>query len=187
MRSISPELVFPAGRTGWFDALDGTRGNLRETAMENIFFDNAFVLLRTTVIGILAYAALIALLRLSGKRTLSKMSAFDLVVTVALGSTLSSILLNKDITLAQGALAFALLIGLQFAITWSSVRVRSIRTAVTGEPSLLLYRGACLPDALLRARTTQDEIRMRGNAGDSTITRGGRARGSSRESARAAS
>lgn len=43
------------------------------------------------VIGVLAYASLILLLRASGKRTLSKMNAFDFIVTVALGSTLASV------------------------------------------------------------------------------------------------
>jgi len=34
-------------------------------------------------------------LRVSGKRTLAKLNAFDFVVTVALGSTLATILLNS--------------------------------------------------------------------------------------------
>ena len=127
--------------------------------MNEFFFDNWSVLLRTLTVGVLAYAALILFLRVSGKRTLSKMNAFDLVVTVALGSTLATILLSKDVALAEGALALALLIALQFVITWSSYRVRSIRRLVTGEPRLLLYRGAFLTDALRRERVTEDEVR----------------------------
>lgn len=127
--------------------------------MESILLDSGYVLLRIAVIGVLAYTSLIILLRVTGKRTLSKMNAFDFVVTVALGSTLATILLNKDVTLAQGVLALALLIGLQFVITWSSVRIRWVRRLVTGEPSLLLYRGEFLRDALHRARVTEDEIR----------------------------
>ena len=64
-------------------------------------------ILRTIIVGVLAYAALIIFLRISGKRTLSKLNAFDLVVTVALGSTLSSILVQKSIALAEGATALA--------------------------------------------------------------------------------
>ena len=124
-----------------------------------MFFDDGSNLLRTAVIGVCAYVSLIALLRVTGKRTLSKMNAFDLVVTVALGSTLATILLNKDVTLAQGVLALAVLIVLQFIITWSSVRVRWVRRVVTGEPLLLLHRGRLLPRALRRARVTEDEVR----------------------------
>ena len=54
--------------------------------MDNIFFDNVDSLLRTMVIGVCGYVGLIILLRLAGNRTLAKMNAFDLVVTVALGS-----------------------------------------------------------------------------------------------------
>ena len=83
--------------------------------MEGVFFDGWAVLGRTAAIGMLAYAILIVLLRASGKRKLSKMNAFDFVVTVALGSTLASLLLNKDVSLAQGALAFALLAAVRAA------------------------------------------------------------------------
>ncbi len=129
-----------------------------EVRLENIFFDNWATLLRTLVIGVLAYVSLLGLLRLSGKRTLSKMNAFDLVVTVALGSTLATILLSKEVVLAQGVVAFTLLVGLQFVITWSSVRAPWIRRLVTGEPTLLLYRGAFLQAALRRTRVAEDEV-----------------------------
>jgi uncharacterized membrane protein YcaP (DUF421 family) len=128
-------------------------------AVEHVFLDDWGVLLRTGLIGVLAYVSLIALLRLAGNRTLSKLNAFDFVVTVALGSTLATVLLAKDVALAQGVLAFALLIALQFAITWTSSRVSWVRRLVTGEPALLLYRGAYLPQALRRARITEEEIR----------------------------
>lgn len=56
-----------------------------------MFFDCWLPLLRTAAVGILAYAALVLSPRVSGKRTLSRMNAFDLIVTVALGLTLASI------------------------------------------------------------------------------------------------
>jgi uncharacterized membrane protein YcaP (DUF421 family) len=127
--------------------------------VEHLFFSGSQSLFRTLVVGVLAYVTLILFLRLSGKRTLSKMNAFDLVVTVALGSTLATVLLTKDVALADGALAFALLIGLQFVVTWSSVRARWVRHLVTGEPAMLLHRGHLLPSALRRARLTENEVR----------------------------
>ena len=116
-------------------------------------------LARTAVVGVLAYLGMVFLLRVSGRRTLSKMNAFDLIVTVALGSTLATVLLTRSVALAEGIMAFALLIGLQYVITWSSVRVRWVRQLVTGEPALLFYRGAFLRQALRSARVTEDEVR----------------------------
>ncbi|WP_417786891.1 DUF421 domain-containing protein [Stutzerimonas xanthomarina] len=127
--------------------------------MEGMFFSGWSTLVRTLVIGILAYINLIVLLRISGRRTLSKMNAFDLIVTVALGSTFATILLNRDVSLAEGTLALALLIGLQYLVTWSSVRVGWVRKLVTGEPALLLYQGQMLSSAMRVARVTEDEVR----------------------------
>ena len=127
--------------------------------MDAIFFNGWFTLLRTAVVGIVAYAALVVFLRFSGKRTLAKMNAFDLVVTVSLGSTLATITLSAEVALAQGLLALALLIALQFVMTWSSVRWGWVRRMITGEPSLLLFRGQFLHGALRRTRLTAEEVR----------------------------
>lgn len=126
--------------------------------MEQLFFTSWTSLFRTLIIGLLAYAGLITMLRVSGKRTLSKMNAFDLVVTVALGSTLATVLLNKGVVLADGLLAFGLLISLQFVITWLSVRFKVVSQLVKSEPTLLVYNGHCLPDAMRAERITHGEI-----------------------------
>lgn len=133
--------------------------------MEMYFFNGWENLLRIIVVGILAYAALVFFLRISGNRTLSKMNAFDLIVTVALGSTLATVLLSKNVALAEGAVAMALLISLQFIITWASVRTAWVRRLVTGEPLMLLYRGEFIATAMQKARVTHDEVQsaIRGN------------------------
>lgn len=127
--------------------------------MDPIFFDSGAALWRVALSSVLGYAGLVAMLRISGRRTLSKMNAFDLIVTVALGSILASIVLSRGVTLAQGGLALALLIGMQYLVTWSSVRLPWVRRLVTGEPALLLHRGEMLPGALHVARVTPAEIR----------------------------
>ncbi|MDX1458885.1 MAG: DUF421 domain-containing protein [Marinobacter sp.] len=127
--------------------------------MEQIFFGGWSSLIRTLVVGVLAYVVLVVFLRVSGNRTLSKLNAFDLIVTVALGSTLATVLLSKSVPLADGVLAFALLIGLQLVVTFTSVRKRWFRRILTGEPQLLLYRGEFMPAALRKARVTEDEVR----------------------------
>lgn len=126
--------------------------------MEAMFFDGWASLVRTGIVGVMAYCFLVMSLRVSGKRTLAKMNAFDWVVTVALGSTLATILLSKDVSLAQGVLALSLLIGMQFAVTWTGVRVGWVRGVVSGEPALLVYRGEFLPTALLKERVNEEDI-----------------------------
>ena len=126
--------------------------------MLQTFFDGWPDVLRTLLVGPLAYAALVLALRISGKRTLAKMNAFDLVVTVAIGSTLANILLNKDVALVEGAVALAVLVGLQFLVAWLSVRIAWLRRIVRSEPTLLLHHGELLRDAMKAQRVTEDEM-----------------------------
>lgn len=115
-------------------------------------------ILRTLLVGTLAYVTLVLFLRISGKRTLSKLNAFDLVVTVALGSTLSAILLQESIALAEGATALGLLVFLQYFVTFASVRSKSVAKAIRSEPTLLVRNGSFCHDAMMRQRVTEDEI-----------------------------
>jgi uncharacterized membrane protein YcaP (DUF421 family) len=126
--------------------------------MPDILLGSLPVLGRTLLAGVLAYAGMLLLLRVSGKRTLSKWNAFDFVVTVALGSSLANVILNKDITLAQGMTAFAVLIFLQYAITWLSVRLSLVRRLAKSQPTLLLYEGAICEVLLRQQRVTRSEL-----------------------------
>ena len=122
-----------------------------------MFFDDWSGLGRVVIVGALAYLGLVAMLRVSGNRTLAQMSAFDFVVTVALGSTLATVLLSRDVSLAEGLTAFALLIGLQYAITWLSVRFPVVEMSVKSEPRLLVQTSLDRrPCAALRACPSDD-------------------------------
>ena len=124
-----------------------------------MFFDSWSDLLRVVIVGTTAYLALVALLRVSGKRTLAKLNAFDLVVTVALGSTLATVLLSSDVALSEGVTALALLVGLQWAVAFASRRSRRVERLVKSEPALV-YRDGFLPEAMKRERVTADELRQ---------------------------
>ncbi|KAA9009805.1 DUF421 domain-containing protein [Histidinibacterium aquaticum] len=131
-----------------------------------MFFQGWSGILRVLVVGALAYVAMVLFLRVSGKRTLAKLNAFDLVVTVALGSTLASILLSSSVALAEGVAAMLTLIGCQYIVAWSSVRSRRVARLVRSEPTLLLRDGEICERALRECRMTEAELRtvVRSNA-----------------------
>jgi len=133
--------------------------NSSDSFFAKTFFDSWPVLGRTLIVALIGYLVLVLFLRISGKRTLSKWNAFDFIVTIALGSTLASLLTSKNVALAQGALALGLLVGFQFVITWLSVRSRWVRRLIKAEPTLLLRDGMILHDALSQQRVTESEIR----------------------------
>jgi uncharacterized membrane protein YcaP (DUF421 family) len=138
-----------------------------------VFYDGWQGLVRVVVVGGAGYVALILLLRISGKRTLAKLNAFDFVVTVALGSILATLLLSSTVALAEGVTALALLVALQYAVAWASTRTRWVKRLVRSEPTLV-YRDGILSEALRRVRLTSDELhqaaRGRGHADLTTVT-----------------
>jgi uncharacterized membrane protein YcaP (DUF421 family) len=123
-----------------------------------VIFDSWASVGRVVVAGLTGYVGLVVLLRLSGKRTLSKLNAFDFVVTVALGSTLATVILSKDVPLVDGLVALALLVGLQFVVAWLNGRSGWFRRLVKNEPTLLVSRGEFLDRALSRERVAREEI-----------------------------
>ncbi|WP_258935246.1 DUF421 domain-containing protein [Nesterenkonia pannonica] len=124
-----------------------------------MWFDSWSDILRTLLVGTAAYVTLIAVLRLTGKRTLAQLNAFDFVVTVALGSTLATILLNADVSWLEGATALALLAGLQYAMALMSRRRPIVKKVITADPDVLLLHGRVDHEALRRHRMTESEIR----------------------------
>lgn len=138
-----------------------------------MFFDNWMGLVRVMTIGPIAYVFLVLLLRASGKRTLSKMNAFDFVVTIAIGSMLASTILTDTVALVEGLLAMTTLVVMQFLITWLSVRSRFIGDAVKAEPTLLYHQDAYIEHQLKQTRVTKVEveaaIRQQGYASTSAV------------------
>jgi len=112
----------------------------------------------TALVGLLAYAGLVILLRISGKRTLTSMNIFDLVVTISMGSILATTILPDNNTLADGLMALAVLIGLQFLAAKAVVHSGTASRLIKGEPSLLLYQGELLAETMRKERITREEI-----------------------------
>lgn len=113
---------------------------------------------RLVLMALLSYAFLIVILRLSGKRTLSKMNAFDFIITIAAGSTFATVLLSKDTSFAEGATAFSMLVFMQYGVAWASARSKMIEAWVKSEPSILVWKGEIQHETLRRNRVTETEV-----------------------------
>jgi uncharacterized membrane protein YcaP (DUF421 family) len=136
----------------------GVQGSSIAEKVMSMFFDGWHDIFRVVVLGVLSYGGLVAFLRISGARTLSKLNAFDLAVTVALGSTLATALLSSDVSLVEGLTALALLILLQFLVAWGLVRSRLVGRLVKAEPVLLVSNGHLLPERLRQGRVAPEEV-----------------------------
>lgn len=127
---------------------------------QEMWFETWSEIARVLLVGSAAYVALVIVLRVSGKRTLAKLNAFDLVVTVALGSTLATILLSSDVAWAEGAVALILLAALQYIVATVSSRWPRSRAVLTARPTILVDHGTVLDSALAQQRISPGEVRQ---------------------------
>lgn len=111
--------------------------------MEDIvFYWNGWEpIMRILIVGSLTYVGIILLLRISGKRTLSRMNAFDFIITIALGSLFGRILTARSVSVSEALSAFALLALLQYVLSYLEIRSTLFKKFVNSEPSLLFYNG----------------------------------------------
>ena len=137
--------------------------------MQRVLFNGWTELLEVLITVPLAYAVVIGVLRASGKRALSKMNAYDFVITVAMGSTLATLCLSRDVSLAKGGFAFALLAGMQHLLSMLSRRHDSIKRMLRADPSIVYHRGRYIDEVMDRERVTRSDIQaaMRGSGATS--------------------
>lgn len=121
-------------------------------------FDSWTEILRVSLSTVIVYFFVIFLVRVAGKRSASKMNNFDWIVTVAIGSMVSTVILIPQIAVAGGLVAIALLFLLQYGITRFSTRSLWINKLVRAQPRLLYYEGEWLTEALRRERLTRAEV-----------------------------
>jgi uncharacterized membrane protein YcaP (DUF421 family) len=97
-------------------------------------------LFMTVVRGIGVYILMLAVVRVTGKRTIGNFSAFDLLVALMLGEVVDEIIYG-DVTFAQGAVAIGVVTGLKSLTAWLNYRYEWLDKFLEGEPTLIVKDG----------------------------------------------
>ena len=106
------------------------------------------------------YAAVLIFARSAGVRSFAEMSAFDIAVTIGIGSTMATTIAAKTPALLQGVVAVLMLYALQLGVSRWRSRSRAAETAVDNTPILLMtHGGRMLPENMRVARVTEDDLR----------------------------
>lgn len=124
-----------------------------------IFFDNWYYVGRAIILSVIGFTAMMTMLRVSGKRTLSKLNVFDFVFVVAVGSVFAATLVEKDVTLVEGLASLATLITIQVGLAKLAVYSPTAERIINGAPTLLFSKGKFIPHALRKERVTEEEVR----------------------------
>jgi uncharacterized membrane protein YcaP (DUF421 family) len=115
--------------------------------------------LRVLVYGVTAYVAVYFVIRMMGKRTLATMNVFDLLATVALGSTISTFVIDDGVGFTGGAIAMALPLLLQWGVAFMSSRSERAERFIKQHPAMMLWNGQLLHDMLHHEMITEDDVR----------------------------
>ncbi|WP_421385218.1 DUF421 domain-containing protein [Bacillus salacetis] len=128
---------------------------------DTLLFNGWKSLVRAFLMCLLAYPFLILLLRLFGRRTLASVNIFDFIITVTYGATLSSILTNDKVSLAEGAVILCMLTLLQFVVAKLSTKSNRISDLIKASPSFLYYNGRFIEEEMDRERIKVEDLRLK--------------------------
>ncbi|MBS4539039.1 DUF421 domain-containing protein [Clostridium sp. D2Q-11] len=123
-----------------------------------MFFDTWSSIYEIILMTVIFYFSLIIMLRISGKRTLADLNAFDMVVTISIGSIVATTILSKDTVYFEGITAIVTLFIMQYIIAKLSVKSNKFTKIVKANPTLVYYQGEFLENNIKKVRVTEDDI-----------------------------
>ena len=107
---------------------------------------------------VVVYLALIACVRLMGKRQIGQMEPSEFVVTMLVANLASLPMEEPDIPLVNGLVPIAVVLGLELMLSLGSLRSLRFRRLLCGKPVILIENGKILAGNLRRTRITLDEL-----------------------------
>ena len=112
------------------------------------------VALRTVIF----YMALIAVIRLMGKRQVAQMEPSEFVVTMLVANLAAIPLEELETPISTGLVAMATVLVMELVLSWLSLKSVGLRRLLCGKPVILIDNGKLLADNLRRTRVNLDEL-----------------------------
>ena len=108
--------------------------------------------------AVVIFCFVLVLTRVIGKRELSSLQPFDLILLIVLGDALQQGLTQDDYSLTGAVLVVGTIAVLQVAVSWISYRFPRTRPVLEGEPLIIMQDGEVIDRNLKRERLTVEEI-----------------------------
>lgn len=102
----------------------------------------------------IVFAAVLVLLKLSGKRVLGQFTPFDLVALLLISNAVQSAMIGPDLSVTGGLLGAAVILALNHIVS----RNDRLRHLIEGTPTVLIENGALLHDSLAKERISVEEL-----------------------------
>jgi uncharacterized membrane protein YcaP (DUF421 family) len=108
--------------------------------------------------GIVVFIFLFVLVRVMGRRELSSLEPFDLILLIILGDAVQQGLTQDDYSLTGAMLAVGTIAVLQVLTSWLNFRIPRLRPLLDGEPIVIVQDGEPIDRNLRRERLTSDDL-----------------------------
>src|SRR5215212_1887097 len=108
--------------------------------------------------AIVVFFLMLVITRAVGRRELSSMEPFDLILLVVMGDLIQQGVTQSDYSLTGAAIVIVTIAALTVATAYLSYRFRRLRPLLEGEPVVLVADGRVLEPNLRRQRMTIDEV-----------------------------
>jgi uncharacterized membrane protein YcaP (DUF421 family) len=108
--------------------------------------------------AVIIYGALLAMVRVSGRRTVGQFTPFDLLVVMLLSESVSSGLSGGEESVTGGLLAAATLVALNVAVAFATSRSARLQTLMEGRPVLVGRDGKVFGEVLKKHRVPMSDV-----------------------------
>jgi uncharacterized membrane protein YcaP (DUF421 family) len=107
---------------------------------------------------LIIYVFLLALFRITGKRTLSELSTFDFILLLIIGEATQNALIGDDYSLTTGMTVILTLGLLDLGLSILKKKYKSIEKITEGTPLVLVSHGQMQEEYLRKTHVTEDDI-----------------------------
>lgn len=104
------------------------------------------------------YAVLLALFRVTGRRSLRETTPFDLVLLLVIGEATQQALLGEDFSLVNALVVVTTLLLMDVGLSLLKRRAPVVERVIDGVPTILVADGKPIEDRLRRARIDVEDI-----------------------------
>jgi|SRR5205085_7312111 len=108
--------------------------------------------------AIFVFFVILLLTRVIGRRELSSLEPFDLILLVVLGDTVQQGLTQDDYSLTGATIAISVIAALQVIVSYTNFRFPRLRPLLNGEPVIIVEDGELIEANAKRERLTKEDV-----------------------------
>lgn len=114
--------------------------------------------MESVIRGLVVYFFLLVVFRVAGRRTLSEMTTFDLVLLLIISETTQPALVAEDHSLTNSALLIVTLVGVNIGLSLLKLYFPGLEKWLDGRPFIIVEDGKCLKERMNKARVDEGDV-----------------------------